>query len=275
MGQKEYQSPMKKLLSWVRKQSKKVKMLLFIITTITLLVTLKLVVHDHNYFFVMAEAIHFLGLLILIYKLTTLNTCSGLSLKTQVLTVIFLTIRLYCSFIIEGDIHTVLDLITLVATLWVIYMMKFKLNASYTADRDNMSLCYAIIPAAILAFFVHPNVKSYILINRMLWAFCVYLESISVLPQLCLMQNVQLLEPFSAHYVFALGVARFLGCAHWIIQIYDNVGSQIFLDESGYFWIPMVFLAEIIQSFILADFCYYYVKCVMSGQLIIRLPMPV
>lgn len=77
MVQKEYQSPMKKLLSWVRKQSKKVKMLLFIITTITLLVTLKLVVHDHNYFFVMAEAIHFLGLLILIYKLTTLNTCSG------------------------------------------------------------------------------------------------------------------------------------------------------------------------------------------------------
>ena len=29
----------------------------------------------------------------------------------------------------------------------------------------------------------------------------------------------QMVEPFTAHYVFALGVARFLGCAHWIIQV--------------------------------------------------------
>lgn len=77
MGQKGYQSPVKKLLSWVQKQSKKVKIVLFIVTLITLLVTLKLTVHNHDYFFVMAEAIHLIGLLILIYKLTTLKTCSG------------------------------------------------------------------------------------------------------------------------------------------------------------------------------------------------------
>lgn len=28
-----------------------------------------------------------------------------------------------------------------------------------------------------------------------------------------------MIEPFTAHYVFALGVSRFLGCAHWIIQV--------------------------------------------------------
>lgn len=77
MGQKGYQSPAKKLLSWVRRQSKKVKTFLGLMTAITLLVTLKLAVHDHNYFFVIAEAIHLIGLLVLIYKLTTLNTCSG------------------------------------------------------------------------------------------------------------------------------------------------------------------------------------------------------
>jgi len=30
---------------------------------------------------------------------------------------------------------------------------------------------------------------------------------------------VQVVEPFTAHYVFALGVARFLSCAHWILQV--------------------------------------------------------
>ncbi|KAK6788324.1 hypothetical protein RDI58_016849 [Solanum bulbocastanum] len=274
MGQKGYQSPAKKVLSWIRKKSKKVKIFLGLITAISLLVTLKLVVHDHNLFFAIAEAIHLIGLLVLIYKLTTLKTCSGLSLKTQVLTAIFLAVRLYCSFIMEADIHTVLDFITLVATVWVIYMMKFKLKASYMAELDNMPLYYPIVPAAALAFFVHPT-TSHILINRMLWAFCVYLESVSVLPQLRLMQNVQIIEPFSAHYVFALGVARFLGCAHWIIQVYDTAGAYIYLAGRGYFWIPTVFLAEMVQTFILADFCYYYVKSVMSGQLIVRLPTPV
>lgn len=77
MGQKGVISPAKKLFSWVRRQSKKVKIFLGLTTALTLLVTLKLVVHDHNYFFVMAEAIHLIGLLVLIYKLTTLKTCSG------------------------------------------------------------------------------------------------------------------------------------------------------------------------------------------------------
>ena len=29
----------------------------------------------------------------------------------------------------------------------------------------------------------------------------------------------QVVEPFTAHYVFALGVVRFLSCAHWILQV--------------------------------------------------------
>lgn len=30
----------------------------------------------------------------------------------------------------------------------------------------------------------------------------------------------QIVEPFTAHYVFALGVARFLSCAHWVLQVW-------------------------------------------------------
>lgn len=70
-----------------------------------------------------------------------------------------------------------------------------------------------------------------------------------------------MIEPYTAHYVFALGVARFLGCAHWIIQVYESAGAYLFLLGSGYyFWLPAVLIAELVQTFILADFCYYYVK---------------
>lgn len=69
---------------------------------------------------------------------------AGLSLKSQELTAIFLGSRLYCSFVMEYDVHTVLDLATLAATIWVIYMMRFNLNASYMHEKDNVPNYYVV-----------------------------------------------------------------------------------------------------------------------------------
>lgn len=54
---------------------------------------------------------------------------------------------------------------------------------------------------------------------QVLWAVCVYLEAISVLPQLRMMQNSKVVERFTAHYVFCLGLSRFFSCAHWLLQV--------------------------------------------------------
>lgn len=177
---------------------------------------------------------------------------TGLSLKTQELTALFLAVRLYCSFVMEFDIHTVLDSATLVTTLWVIYMIRFKLKASYMEDKDNFAIYYVVsclplmlgfstfllknvdlqfisiygspkeqlfscsvyrsfckisiirfmsffckcglqvIPCAVLSVLIHPSTHHHI-INKISWAFCVYLEAVSVLPQLRVMQNTKVL----------------------------------------------------------------------------------
>jgi len=166
----------------------------------------------------------------------------------------------------------VLDFATLVSTAWVIYMMRFKLKSTYIAELDNLRIYYMVVPAAVMALLIHPYTH-HSHINRILWAFCTYLESVSVMPQLRLMQNAKMVEPFTAHYVFALGVARFLGCAYWIIKVYDSAGSYLFMLGSGYLWVPMVVLSEIVQTFILADFCYYYIKSAWRGQLLVSLPV--
>nr|XP_043637085.1 ER lumen protein-retaining receptor erd-2.2-like [Erigeron canadensis] len=264
-------SAVNKMFIWVRKQSMKVKIFLGVACFMSSLLGLRFLVKDINQFFVASEFVHAAGILVLIYKLTTQNTCSGLSLQTQELTAIFLAVRLCCSFMMEHDIHTILDFATLVSTLWVIYMIRFKLKATYNEDLDDVPKYYLIVPCAILSLFIYPHTYHSHL-SKISWAFCVYLESISVLPQLSMMQKTKMIEPSTAHYVFALGVARFLGCAHWIIQVYESAGAYLFLLGSGYFWLPMVLLAEAVQTFILADFCYYYVKSVVNGQLLVSLP---
>lgn len=69
---------------------------------------------------------------------------SGLSLKSQDLTAIFLGARLFCSIFMETDIHTLLDFATLVSTVWVIYMMRYKLKSTYVEELDNMKIKYLV-----------------------------------------------------------------------------------------------------------------------------------
>jgi hypothetical protein len=70
----------------------------------------------------------------------------------------FLAVRLYCSFVMEYDIHTVLDLATLATTLWVIYTIRFKLKSSYMEDKDNFALYYVVSIWLTLHFFFFVNV---------------------------------------------------------------------------------------------------------------------
>ncbi|CAL0329342.1 unnamed protein product [Lupinus luteus] len=263
-------TPIHTITTWVRKQPPKVKAFLAVVSAMAALVLLRFIVHDHDNLFVAAEAVHSIGISVLIYKLIKEKTCAGLSLKSQELTAIFLAVRLYCSFVMEYDIHTLLDFATFATTLWVIYMIRFKLKASYMEEKDNFAIYYVVIPCAVLALLIHPS-TSHLLFNRISWAFCVYLEAVSVLPQLRVMQNTKIVEPFTAHYVFALGVARFLSCAHWVLQVLDTRGHLLVALGYG-LWPSMVLISEIVQTFILADFCYYYVKSVFGGQLVLRLP---
>ncbi|WVZ19970.1 hypothetical protein V8G54_007292 [Vigna mungo] len=258
------------IITWMRRQPPKAKALIAVLLGMTALVLLRIIVHDHDNLFVAAEAVHSLGISVLIYKLIKEKTCAGLSLKSQELTALFLAVRLYCSFVMEYDIHTLLDLATFATTVWVIYMIRFKLRSSYMNDKDNFAIHHVAIPCAVLALFIHPS-TSHHLLNRIFWAFCVYLEAVSVLPQLRVMQNTKIVEPFTAHYVFALGVARFLSCAHWVLQVLDSRGHLLVALGYG-LWPSMVLISEIVQTFILADFCYYYVQSVFGGQLVLRLP---
>jgi len=236
----------------------------------SLVLLLWLTIENHDHLFVTAEAVHFLGIGVLTYKLTQEKSCAGLSLRSQDLTVLFLSIRLFCSFVMEYDIHTVLDLCTLVATLWMEYMMRVPLKSTYSDELDTMKTHYVVIPCVVLAVIAHPG-TGHLIVYRILWAACVYLEAVSVLPQLRMMQKAQVVEKFTAHYVFALGIARFLSCAHWLLQIIDDNSFLAVALGSG-LWPIMVLLSEIVQTFILSDFCYYYIKSMMEGGNVVRLP---
>mmetsp|Transcript_12800 Transcript_12800/g.22769 ORF Transcript_12800/g.22769 Transcript_12800/m.22769 type:complete len:178 (+) Transcript_12800:410-943(+) len=172
----------------------------------------------------------------------------------------------------EYDIHTILDFLSLVATGAVVFCMLThrRMKETYQRELDSLNFLKVLIPCAILAIVCKPR-TSHNFFMKILWAFCVYLEAVSVLPQLRMMQRAKVVERFTAHYVFALGLSRFFSCAHWLLQLLD--GNKYLLQALGTgLWPAMVLISEVIQTFILADFCYYYVKAYASGSGVLRMP---
>jgi hypothetical protein len=55
-----------------------------------------------------------------------------------------LAVPAWCSFMMEYDVHTVLDMLTLVATAAVIYQLRVKLVDTYQDDQDSVKTYYVV-----------------------------------------------------------------------------------------------------------------------------------
>ena len=77
-------NPTHALVQWLRRQPPMVKAIVAIVTTAAAILFLRMVVHDHDNLFVAAEAVHAIGIAVLIYKLTKEKTCAGYILDLSV-----------------------------------------------------------------------------------------------------------------------------------------------------------------------------------------------
>jgi ER lumen protein retaining receptor len=71
-------SPASELIAWLKRRSMRLKICLGAALALCALVVLKLTVHNSDHFFIASETAHAVGLFVLIYKLTTKKTCSGI-----------------------------------------------------------------------------------------------------------------------------------------------------------------------------------------------------
>ena len=111
MGRKRG-SPMNVLSEWVKKQSMRMKISLGAMIALLALVALKHTIHDLNHFYIGSEFTHALGIIVLIYKLTTKKTCSGTciyiyirSLHVFLLSIFKITRSCCCWFVLSGVLN--------------------------------------------------------------------------------------------------------------------------------------------------------------------------
>ncbi|KAJ3020921.1 endoplasmic reticulum retention protein [Thoreauomyces humboldtii] len=208
-----------------------------------------------NLFRLIADLMHLASFGILLLKIIKTRSCAGISFKSQVLYAV-----VFCSRYLDLLTHwvslynTLMKLVFLGATFYILYLMKVRYRATWDPSQDTLRIEYLIPPAALLGLIFHYG-KGFDIIE-IFWSFSIFLEAVAILPQLFQLTRTGEAETITTHYLFALGAYRGLYIINWIYRYFTEKGHVE--------WIPV--LAGLVQTALYCDFFYVYFTRVLKGQ---------
>ncbi|KAL2802899.1 ER lumen protein retaining receptor-domain-containing protein [Aspergillus granulosus] len=206
-----------------------------------------------NIFRLLADFSHLASIFILLQKMKSSSSCSGLSFKSQALyLMVFVTryLDLFWAFT-DSLYNTTFKILFIGSSGYIIYLMLNDYRPTHDPNTDTFKVQYLLASSAVLAI-VFPHDYS---ISEILWTFSIWLESVAILPQLFMLQRTGEADTITTHYLFALGLYRALYIPNWIYRYFAE----------GHFQ-PVPVIAGIIQTLLYSDFFYIYYTKIMKGR---------
>ncbi|QIX01515.1 hypothetical protein AMS68_007032 [Peltaster fructicola] len=191
-----------------------------------------------NIFRILGDLSHVASLFILIAKMRSSSSASGISFKSQFLyTLVYVTryLDLLWTDPTRSLWNTTLKIVFISTQCYVVYLMLNDYKPTHDPNQDTFRVEYLLAGAAVLGILFPP--KWTYSPFEMLWAFSIWLESVAILPQLFMLQRTGSAETITTHYIFALGLYRALYIPNWIWRYF----TEGYLD-------PIAVLAGLVQT---------------------------
>ena len=217
-----------------------------------------------NFFRLIADMLHLVAIILLIFRIRKTRNCIGLSYRTQEIYLVWFIWRYIDIFLYFVSVYNSLMKVFFVgATIYTIYLMRKKRPYWGTYDPvwdDFNHYLYIYPPVLVITLFVHSNFK----VVDFLWSYSLWLEAVAFIPQIAILNRMQTVENLTSHYIGALGMYRFFYLINWGYRYFMNLHifwTQIF---SGF-----------LQTAVYAELLYYYFKSIREGKLRMELPLKV
>ncbi|KAH7117926.1 er lumen protein-like protein retaining receptor [Dendryphion nanum] len=210
-----------------------------------------------NIFRILGDLSHLLSILILLQKMKSSSSASGISFKSQFLyLIVYITryIDLFSTFYQGKHLYnTVFKIIFISTSAYTVYLMLNDYKPTHDPNLDTFKVQYLLGASAVMAILF---TKDYTF-TEVLWTFSLWLESVAILPQLFMLQRTGEAETITTHYLFALGAYRALYIPNWIYRSLFDVKK---------FWEPNSVIAGLIQTILYSDFFYIYYTKIIQGK---------
>ncbi|EPS34146.1 ER lumen protein-retaining receptor [Penicillium oxalicum] len=210
-----------------------------------------------NIFRLLADFSHLASILILLQKMKSSSSCSGLSFKSQVLyLLVFITRYLDLFWTFTDSLYlTTFKLLFIGSSGYIIYLMLNDYKPTHDRNLDTFKVQYLLGISVILALLFPRDYR----ISEILWTFSIWLESVAILPQLFMLQRTGEADTITTHYLFALGMYRALYIPNWVYRYFTESSFQRSFQ-------PVPIIAGIIQTLLYSDFFYIYYNKVLKGK---------
>lgn len=216
-----------------------------------------------NVFRLSADMLHVASIFLLFLKIKTSHSCAGISLKTQIVYMTVFSTR-YLDLFFTKPWHsvltfynTIMKILFLSSSAYTIYLIRSRYKHTYDRVHDTFRVEFLFAGSAACALIFHLRLTLF----EIVWAFSVFLEAVAILPQLFLLQATGEVENITSHYIFCLGGYRALYIVNWV--------WRYFAEHRRNLW--LAWAAGTVQTFLYADFFYYYVISKRQGKKL-RLP---
>ena len=217
-----------------------------------------------NFFRLIADALHLLAIILLIFRIRKTRNCIGLSYRTQEIFLVTFVLRYLDLFIYFVSFYnTTMKLLFLSATCYTIYLMRKKRPycGTYDPTADDFPHYYYIYPPVfVVTLLIHSKFN----IVDFLWSYSLWLEAVAFVPQIIIIYKMKTVENITSHYIGALGCYRFFYLLGW---------GYRFVMGHHIFWTSVV--AGIFQTAVFGNLVWEYFKAMRAGKSRMELPTTV
>lgn len=217
------------------------------------------------------DMLHVLSMGTLLIKMRKTKSCSGVSLKSQVMYLLVYCLRyldlLYVLIYPNqalGSKRLVYNAVMKVGFItiqsYILYTMVRRYYYSYDSEFDDTPLWILLVPSLLGGWYLANAPKS----RELVWLkwginWCygssIILESISIVPQLVLLQKVGEGESLTVHYVVFLGMYRALYMLAWFFKWLN--GHPV---SKALIW------GSVVQTILYSDFFIVYFSSMIAKK---------
>jgi hypothetical protein len=222
---------------------------------------------DFSAVLTLSAAVQCFGLLILLYKVHSTKTVSGLSARSLEMYVMFLVARLGSSLFKNGYIpvdrsgdwvYQATDMVSLLMILQLLYCIHVTHRSTYQASVDTVEMWRAVPACVLVAIFIHGDLNGSPFFD-IVWTTSLVLDTVAMIPQLALMYKCSAnpnVEGLNAHYVAAIVVSRALAFWFWYHGFPEIAPSNGGANTAGW----LIIGCHSFQLLVGADFMMQYVR---------------
>jgi hypothetical protein len=236
---------------------------------------------DFSVLLTLSSILSFFAFLTVAVKIEVSHSIKGVSLKMFEAYLVVYLFRLfailpydgYLPYDRSGDwLYQSIELMSFIMICLIVALSKTRYARTYEQSNDTFAHHYLILAAFILSLLFHPSLNSFLPVD-ISWTFALYLESLTVLPQLFMFQRAKQAEPVLTHFLAAQALSRVLSFVFWANshaelndRNHDNhVGASIGLGPLKGYVGHWVVVMQLVQIVLMADFLWLYVKCLRRG----------